>query len=159
MNSLGNFIWKNPQERHQNQFGRSNQPFKEISRLLAGAGNLGPSENSTCLRSKGTEIPRACVQKELRFHVPASKKTWDSMCLCPKGTEIPLRCVQSELRFYWQVPKRNWDSTCPPPKSTGTPTTHVRKRKKSSQLFGLLLVFCSFAAPEKKKGFLFPLKN
>jgi hypothetical protein len=115
--------------------------------------------DSTCLRPKRTEIPRACVQKDLRFHVPVPKRNGDSTSLRPKWTEILLASSQKELRFHLPTSKKNFYSTCPPPKSTGTPTTHVRKRKKSSQLFGLLLVFCSFAAPEKKKGFLFPLKN
>jgi hypothetical protein len=35
---------------------------------------------------------------------------------------------------------------------------HWYSAKTPQKLFGLLLVFCCFAAPEKK-GFLFPLKN
>jgi hypothetical protein len=91
---------KNAQERHQNHFGRSNQPPIGRSRKLG---------------------------FQRGFHVPASKKNWDSTFLYPKGTEIPLRCVQTELRFYWQVPKSNWDCTALRPKRTEIPLAHVQK--------------------------------
>jgi hypothetical protein len=120
-------------------------------------------------------IPRACVPNERRFHVPASKKNWDSMCLRPKRTEIPLPCVQKELRFHLPTSKKNFYSTCPPPKSTETPTTHVPRRKKSSlqlaepsptlvqcqnppKTFWVATRVLLFCCP-RKKGFLFPTKN
>lgn len=90
--------------------------------------------------SKKNWDPRACVQKERRFHLPVPKRNGDSTSLRPKWTEILLASSQKELRFYLPTSKKKFYSTCPPPK---TP----------QKLFGLLLMFCCFAAPEKKVFF------
>lgn len=132
---------KNAQERHQNQFGRSNQPPIGRSRKLGFQREFHVPAfqrncDSTCLRPKRTEIALSCAQKERRFHFAASKLNWDSTGKFPKVTEIALPCVQKELRFHLPTSKKNFYSTCPPPKSTETPTTHVPKRKKSSLQLG-----------------------
>jgi len=103
--------------------------------------------DSTCLRPKRTEIPLASSQKELRFHFPASKKNWDSTCPRPKRTSIPLARLQKALKLQLPMSQKakkvvfNW-LNC---------HVHWYSAKTPQKLFGLLLVFCCFAAPEKKR--------
>jgi hypothetical protein len=117
--------WKN--EFIGNFFKEKPSRKTPIRRLLAGAGNLGSSENSTCLRPKRTDIPRACVRKELRFYFPVPKRNGDSTSLRRNWTEILLASSQKELRFHFPASKKNWDSTCPRPKRTSIPLARLQK--------------------------------